>query len=497
MFNHHIASIYSQHQQQVQHNTRAQSKEAKKHALTTSKNISLKNGSLQEKPIKMAGLYQRQSKNIQNNNSSSNKPKLPEKTVKKSKSVNYNIFVENPSKHAEYFSNSSSKTEVESTSDYQIFNDSISSAMDISKVIQCEEEKEIPSKQLDATFRNDVYIYSLHKEATTRPEHYIKRQKEIKPDMRTVLIDWLIEVSFSSATYMCSDVIPLAVNYLDRFLSKMGVPRAKFQLLGIVSLMVASKMTDTIPPDTNIMSELTDNTYSSSQIKKMEHILLEQLDFDLYPPVPSMFFSHYLYVSQAQPDIDETPHYHYSQPSGISKRTYSSLFTHFLTEIITLDYRLSVSWLVSRTSLCTVLMLRLITKNILTSKPFSREIKFKPSHFQSFLTQEETFIQDVKTHGVLSPGLLALVEAEFPNDVDKENIDPLSKTNIIGTELKTAMVGIRTLWSGVIKQDSSRPDSCLATIEKYNRSQISHTFPDLPKLCQQCIPMVEDIERCF
>lgn len=119
----------------------------------------------------------------------------------------------------------------------------------------------------------------------TRPENYIKRQKEIKADMRTVLIDWLMEVSYSSATYMCSDVIPLAVNYLDRFLSKMGVPRSKFQLLGIVALMVASKMVDTIPPDTNMMSELTDHTYTSGNIKKMEHILL-QVSFkleELYP----------------------------------------------------------------------------------------------------------------------------------------------------------------------------------------------------------------------
>ena len=62
---------------------------------------------------------------------------------------------------------------------------------------------------------------------------------------------------------------------MDRFLSKMGVPKLKLQLLGITCLMVASKMLDTIPPDTIQMMELTDKTYSAVQVRKMELMLLE------------------------------------------------------------------------------------------------------------------------------------------------------------------------------------------------------------------------------
>jgi len=367
-----------------------------------------------------------------------------------------------------------------------IFNDTTSS-MDISMSNPAFDK---PSQQLDEKFRIDVYLYSIHKEMKTRPENYIKRQKEIKADMRTVLIDWLMEVSYSSATYMCSDVIPLAVNYLDRFLSKMGVPRSKFQLLGIVALMVASKMVDTIPPDTNMMSELTDHTYTSGNIKKMEHILLQQLDFDLYPPTPSMFFDYYLHLSNARPDIDETP----QNSSAIIKRSYSSLFLHYLTEIITFDYRLSVSWLVSRTSFCSTILLRLIIKKILTQTAFVKGT-FRTGHFNDFLSREVDLVEDVRQHGVYSDKLEMVVSSEFP--LDKENSDPSRRNSILKSELVTCMIGIKTLWEGVVNQDSKRPDACLSVIEKYNREYIVKHFPDMPKLCKSCIPSVEDIKTCI
>lgn len=331
---------------------------------------------------------------------------------------------------------------------------------------------------LDYAFRSEVYEYSLYKETITRPDaNYIRRQKEIKQDMRTVLVDWLMEVSYSSQTYHCSDVVPLAVNYMDRFLSKMGVPRSKFQLLGIVCLMVASKMTDTIPPDTIHMSELTDSTYTSTQIKKMELILLQNLQFDLYPPVPASFFSHYLTLSSAAPDIDATP----QDTKALPLRTYSSLFCHFLTELTTLDYRLSVSWLISQISLCTVLLLRLIIKQLLENKPFfGGDIL---GHLvEHFLTKEQSLVEDVKCYGVLSPELKLCMKQK----------DTSSNSEVINT-----MLGIRTLWRGVITQDPNRNDACMAVLEKFNRDTMLEIFPDLSYLCQRCIPSNQDIEHCL
>ena len=40
----------------------------------------------------------------------------------------------------------------------------------------------------------------------------------------------------------CEAIFPLAVNYVDRFLSVTGVSKNQLQLLGAVSLLVASKL---------------------------------------------------------------------------------------------------------------------------------------------------------------------------------------------------------------------------------------------------------------
>lgn len=65
-----------------------------------------------------------------------------------------------------------------------------------------------------------------------------KVQKDLKPEMRAVLVDWLVEVA--EECRLSSDVLFLAVNYIDRFLSKNVVDRNKLQLLGVSCLLVAS-----------------------------------------------------------------------------------------------------------------------------------------------------------------------------------------------------------------------------------------------------------------
>lgn len=67
-------------------------------------------------------------------------------------------------------------------------------------------------------------------------------QKEITPKMRTTLVDWLVEVvddydlSFES--------LHLAINYADRYLSVKNLPKIFYQLLGISSLLIASKFVE-------------------------------------------------------------------------------------------------------------------------------------------------------------------------------------------------------------------------------------------------------------
>ena len=56
--------------------------------------------------------------------------------------------------------------------------------------------------------------------------------------MRSILVDWLVEVSEEYKLH--TETIFLAVNYIDRFLSYMSVQRARLQLVGTACMFIAA-----------------------------------------------------------------------------------------------------------------------------------------------------------------------------------------------------------------------------------------------------------------
>jgi cyclin A len=66
----------------------------------------------------------------------------------------------------------------------------------------------------------------------------MRKQPDITPGMRSILIDWLVEVAEEYRLHR--ETLFLAVNYIDRFLSQMSVLRGKLQLVGTASLFLAS-----------------------------------------------------------------------------------------------------------------------------------------------------------------------------------------------------------------------------------------------------------------
>jgi hypothetical protein len=64
---------------------------------------------------------------------------------------------------------------------------------------------------------------------------------EITPQMRTILVDWLIEVA--EEYYLTPQTLFLTVSYIDRFLLKNKVARSSLQLLGVACMLIASYFT--------------------------------------------------------------------------------------------------------------------------------------------------------------------------------------------------------------------------------------------------------------
>ena len=66
----------------------------------------------------------------------------------------------------------------------------------------------------------------------------MKRQPEVTYSMRTILVDWLVDVSEEFKLH--TETLFRAVLYVDRFLSSMAVTQAKLQLVGISAMFIAA-----------------------------------------------------------------------------------------------------------------------------------------------------------------------------------------------------------------------------------------------------------------
>ncbi len=69
---------------------------------------------------------------------------------------------------------------------------------------------------------------------------YFNKQKEITPIMRSIMIDWMMEVCMEFM--MKRDSLYIAINLVDRFLSRdFNVKKADLQLVGVCCLFIAAK----------------------------------------------------------------------------------------------------------------------------------------------------------------------------------------------------------------------------------------------------------------
>ncbi|CAH0395431.1 unnamed protein product [Bemisia tabaci] len=118
----------------------------------------------------------------------------------------------------------------------------------------------------------------------------MRRQPSINASMRTILIDWLVEVAEEYSIQ--TQTLYMAVSFIDRFLSIMSVDRSKLQLLGTAAMFVAAKYEEVYPPDVGEFVYITDDTYSKKQVLRMEYLIVKVLTFDMSGPTTFSFISH-------------------------------------------------------------------------------------------------------------------------------------------------------------------------------------------------------------
>ncbi|XP_028837135.1 G1/S-specific cyclin-E2 [Denticeps clupeoides] len=130
---------------------------------------------------------------------------------------------------------------------------------------------------------DDVWIKMLNKELKyVHDKSFMERHPNLQPKMRSILLDWLLEVS--EVYTLHRETFYLAQDYFDRFmLTQEDVSKNRLQLIGITSLFIASKMEEIYPPKLQEFAYVTDGACDEDEILEMELILLKALNWELCP----------------------------------------------------------------------------------------------------------------------------------------------------------------------------------------------------------------------
>ncbi|KAL1509076.1 hypothetical protein ABEB36_003874 [Hypothenemus hampei] len=151
-------------------------------------------------------------------------------------------------------------------------------------------EKEVDDEFSMEEYSVEIYKYLREHEMSNRAKPgYMKKQPDVTASMRTILVDWLVEVAEEYKLH--TETLYLAVSFVDRFLSYMSVVRAKLQLVGTAAMFLASKYEEIYPPDIGEFVYITDDTYTKRQVIRMEHLIVKVLGFDLSVPTPLSFIN--------------------------------------------------------------------------------------------------------------------------------------------------------------------------------------------------------------
>lgn len=156
--------------------------------------------------------------------------------------------------------------------------------------------------QLCSEYVNGIYDYMRQLEQRFPIKEEFLTGYDITGRMRSILIDWLVQVHMRF--HLLQETLFLTVAILDRFLQVQRVDRSKLQLVGVTSMLIASKYEEMYAPEIADFEYITDNAYTNADIRRMEICILKALDCNLGRPLPL----HFLRRNSKAAEVDAPTH---------------------------------------------------------------------------------------------------------------------------------------------------------------------------------------------
>ncbi|EDW43569.1 GM23449 [Drosophila sechellia] len=129
----------------------------------------------------------------------------------------------------------------------------------------------------------DIFNYLKVREAEFPIADYMPRQIHLTTWMRTLLVDWMVEVQ--ETFELNHETLYLAVKIVDLYLCREVINKEKLQLLGAAAFFIACKYDERQPPLIEDFLYICDGAYNHDELVRMERETLRVIKYDLGIPL--------------------------------------------------------------------------------------------------------------------------------------------------------------------------------------------------------------------
>ncbi len=177
-----------------------------------------------------------------------------------------------------------------------------SDSMVISKTSEIDSIINMKSPMPSLTWANNNDLWKVMRLKDLQYKHdfnYLRRHAGIEPQMRSILIDWLVEIAYAYRLHR--ETLHLAIEYMDRFmtLSKHQMRVDRLQLIGISSLFLAAKVEEIYPPKLKDFASHMESYCSNNEdaIQQFELFMLKTLNWQISPVTANTWLMTYLQIA--------------------------------------------------------------------------------------------------------------------------------------------------------------------------------------------------------
>ncbi|KAF2358140.1 Cyclin C-terminal domain, partial [Trinorchestia longiramus] len=140
-------------------------------------------------------------------------------------------------------------------------------------------------------YAHDIFRYYRQREAKFQIEKYLSKQAQVSESMRSILVDWMVEVQESFE--LNHETLYLAVKLVDLHLSRTVISRDQLQLVGSTALFIACKFDERVSPYVDDFLYICDDAYKRKELLAYEIQMLKSVGFDLGIPLSYRYLRRY------------------------------------------------------------------------------------------------------------------------------------------------------------------------------------------------------------